>query len=394
MRISASRNRGDSAHVWVLIPAVRRGYEADIFLSLRAALAEASPVDVCWSFDPDDLLARRGLAGGKGVGVIVGHWPRATLQQLERVPCAVSDLMHLYETTGGAQALPALWRAYAPDDFEIGRMIARHFIERRLTRFACVNPYAARTSRWAAMRMAGFLAETGEAGSSAIRAAAQQPEKLREWLGRLPKPAGVFCVTDKESALAAEACRRTGISVPGQIALAGVNNDPAWVEATSPTLSSVVLPAHEIGQALAKAVLGRLKTGAWPTREPPLIPPRVLLARASTDTLAVTDARVRAAVAFLRARSGIGIGVEDLCRAAGLNRRSLEILFRKHLGQSPYAILQGARLERAWDLVNGGALPITEIASQCNLPIDRFGALFRKRFGLRPLALRLSRRSV
>jgi transcriptional regulator GlxA family with amidase domain len=171
-----------------------------------------------------------------------------------------------------------------------------------------------------------------------------------------------------------------------------VNNDPVWVESTSPALTSVMLPARDIGLALARAVSTRLRTLGWPLDDLTLLAPKALLARASTSTLAIKDPRVLAAVTFIRANEGLGICVGDVCSAVGINRRSLELLFRNHLGHAPYASIQAARLEKARSLVERTTLPVTEIASHCHLPVDRFGALFRKHYGTLPLTLRRAER--
>lgn len=391
---SRPRLRPAREKFWVLLPAVRRGYENEVFLGVRAGLAESPNVELAWSLDPDDLLARWGQAGHSGVGVIIGHWKPTTLRKLERLPCAVADFSHRYTPTGGTTPLPSRWRAYAPDDIGIGRMLAHHFAERRLACTGCINPYPAKSNTWAAMRIQGFCAEAGEKSVAKFLFPNQRPEKLRAWLCRLPKPAGVFCVTDKEAAQAAELCRQNGLAVPEQVALAGVNNDPVWVESASPALTSVLLPTHDIGLALARAASTRLRTLHWPLDDVILLAPRTLFSRASTNPLAIKDPRLLAAVTFIRAREGQGIGVDDVCSAVGLNRRSMELLFRKHLGHAPYASIQAARLEKARTLIVHSTLPITEIASHCHLPIDRFGALFRKHYGLLPLTLRREERRL
>lgn len=67
----------------------------------------------------------------------------------------------------------------------------------------------------------------------------------------------VCCVNDLLAIGILRECRRLGIAVPGQIAVAGFGDFP-FSEAFSPALTSVRLPRYAIGKAAGQQILSRL----------------------------------------------------------------------------------------------------------------------------------------
>lgn len=53
----------------------------------------------------------------------------------------------------------------------------------------------------------------------------QQQRGLQKWISSLPKPTGVMCSTDLLAQQFLEACLRSKISVPEEIAVIGADND-------------------------------------------------------------------------------------------------------------------------------------------------------------------------
>jgi LacI family transcriptional regulator len=75
------------------------------------------------------------------------------------------------------------------------------------------------------------------------------------------------------------AAHRLGLAVPGDIAVAGFDDLP-YSQVTAPSLTSVALPAEELGRAAAQR-LAAVLTGDGDGAAAPLLPSR-LAARAST----------------------------------------------------------------------------------------------------------------
>ena len=64
-------------------------------------------------------------------------------------------------------------------------------------------------------------------------------ERIAKALTRLPRPCGVFAVTDMIGATAVSAAVRIGAKIPEDFAIISVDDDPEICESCSPTLSSV-----------------------------------------------------------------------------------------------------------------------------------------------------------
>ena len=65
------------------------------------------------------------------------------------------------------------------------------------------------------------------------------PAATTRWLKRLPKPCAVFASCDDKAWEIIQLCRDAGLSVPEDVAVLGVNDDPALCEGSDPRISSV-----------------------------------------------------------------------------------------------------------------------------------------------------------
>ena len=122
------------------------------------------------------------------------------------------------------------------DDRAIGQVGARYLRARGAFRSYAFVPTEAKTS-WSTYRQRGFRLELASHGivPATFRNGRQD---LLAWLRALPKPAAVMAANDKLGVQIVECCRRLRLSVPGQVAVLGVDNDELFCNATSPTLSA------------------------------------------------------------------------------------------------------------------------------------------------------------
>jgi AraC family transcriptional regulator, regulatory protein of adaptative response / DNA-3-methyladenine glycosylase II len=83
------------------------------------------------------------------------------------------------------------------------------------------------------------------------------------------------------------------------------------------------------------------------------------------------------------------LSIEKLAEQLGVGTRHLRRLFLQHLGAAPLAVLQTRRLHFAKQLIDGTAMPFTEVALASGFgSIRRFNAAFRKTWDRTPSALR------
>jgi AraC-like DNA-binding protein len=104
--------------------------------------------------------------------------------------------------------------------------------------------------------------------------------------------------------------------------------------------------------------------------------------------LAASPKAVRRAVAYLEEHALDVVTVPDVAAAARISVRSLQSLFRRHLGVSPVEHLHAIRLEAAHhDLVTGSVEDATvrAVAERWGFANSgRFARLYQERFGERP----------
>ena len=91
------------------------------------------------------------------------------------------------------------------------------------------------------------------------------------------------------------------------------------------------------------------------------MPPRGVVARASTDVLATADQRLIQAVRFIRAHACGPLRTSDVLRAAHMSRAALEPRFKATLGRTIHQEIQRVRLLRVQELFSSNA-PLKQIA--------------------------------
>jgi LacI family transcriptional regulator len=79
------------------------------------------------------------------------------------------------------------------------------------------------------------------------------------------KPDAIVAATDSMAAAALKACELSGLRVPSDLVLAGFNAFDVCRH-TSPTITTVVSPAFEMGRRAGELLIERLRTGAFSKR--------------------------------------------------------------------------------------------------------------------------------
>ncbi len=276
-----------------------------------------------------------------------------------------------------------------------GRMAAEHLLERGFRHYAYVGA-AGRV--WSGRRQESFCSRIREASLEprvyrlprSRHAAAWEHEQpaLADWLLALPRPVGVMACNDDRGREVLEACRVAGIRVPEEVAVVGVDNDELLCELADPPLSSVALNA-EAGGYRAAALLDRMMRGQSRKPQRLLVEPMHVVARRSTDIVALDDPEVAAAVHFIQDHATEPIAVSDIVAAVMISRRALELRFQKAIGRSLHAEIRRVRLERATRLLVETDLPITRVAEASGFgQASYLSQVFCQSFGSTPARYR------
>jgi LacI family transcriptional regulator len=288
------------------------------------------------------------------------------------------------------------------DHREVGRMAARHLVERGLKQLAF---FGYPNYEFSVDRETGFAEVARESGipvSSFLERTRRVEDptglwkwnkSLQDWLGDLDKPVGILASHDTQAAQVAEYCRQLGFRVPDDVAIVGVDDDDLLCELARPSLSSVALPGERIGYEAAR-VLDQLLRGEAPAERALVLRPPGVVVRQSSNLMSVGDAEVAAAVRFIHDHAHEPLKVADVLKAVPVARRLLERRFRKWLQRSILDEIRRVHVERAKTLLAGTELSMSQIARQAGFYDSRhLSLLFRASTGMTPTSYRSGFRS-
>jgi len=334
------------------------------------------------------------LAGWRGEGIIVRVETPAIadvlcqIRKQQKTPCV---------DVSAARLLPGI-PYVETDDEAIGQSAAAHFAERDFRHYGFLGD---ERFRWSQNRCRAFIAALQDRGyavnvfSGVERrrgrrrslSGGDQPdedEAIEEWLRVLPKPAAVFACYDIRGRQVLEACRRSGIAVPDQVAVLGVDNDDLLCGLASPPLSSIIPDAVGAGR-LAASLLERLMQGERLEREEWLLPPLGIATRQSTDVLAIDDNLVVSAVRIIREHACRGMKVANLVARLNTTRRVLEHRFVQRIGHTPHEEIVRVQFRRVEQLLRETDLPLATIAAKCGFHHPEYMTVaFTRRYGMPP----------
>lgn len=302
---------------------------------------------------------------------------------------------------------PAKTAVVCLDDTAAGRVAADHLLDCRLERFGFYGHHPSAASNTSRDRLAGFQSRLAERKFTCEITPIGYPDErdrlkrshwptLTRWLRELPKPIGIFCYDDTAAHDLAAACLKANIAVPERIAIIGVNNDELACESAWPPLSSVEGEFSRVGYRAAE-LLDRLMRGETLSPEERLtrLPPLGVVARQSTDVLAVDDPNLANALRFIREHACDPCTVRDVLAEVPVNRRWLERQFILKLGRSPHDEISRVRMERACRLMLNPALSLNDIAEHCGFSaISSFNRAFTDAIGTTPSRYRRQARAT
>lgn len=213
---------------------------------------------------------------------------------------------------------------------------------------------------------------------------------LENWLASLELPCGIFAANDEMGDHVLRAARNSGIAVPEQMIVIGVDDDELLCESTEPALSSVSPEFEKSGYLAAELLDRRL---ADPKLKPCIVPfgDGQVAIRGSMRMLKQSDYTSLKAVEYIRLHACDGIGVPDVVRHMGLSRRTAEIRFSRFVGHSILAEIEKVRFRAACKLIEEPLVQLDQVHATVGYGSARsLRELFYRQCGLSPSAWRVN----
>ena len=274
------------------------------------------------------------------------------------------------------------------DNTAIGTFAAEYFLS--LGRFASFGYVGMNDDpAWSRMRGEGFQnALAAENGADRYRSAFPEgsdgdAKNLAAWIRARPKPTALFAACDRRAIAVLEACRESGVAVPSQAVVLGVDDDRLLCDFASPPLTSVAPDHKEEGRTTARALEQLMAGHVDKVPKGMLITDKRIVERESTRPVAPVTALLRRAADFIAENAARNIGASDVARHLGVSRSLLDLRFREQRGETVAAAITTVRLDEVKRRLRKTRQSIRSIAKECGFSsANHLRNLFRRHFGV------------
>ena len=317
----------------------------------------------------------------KPIGIIAecaGGVPELSKKTVGKIP-----LVYLDEDPDGEKGRELYVNS---DNRQVGEVAAKELLSLDLPYYGFVGWQEPRF--WSEIRRKAFQSAVLLHGKDCLvfscppkATSAERTRLLNAWLKNLPKPCGVFAVHDPVAEEVLQQAVVQGISVPDELAVVGVDDDPIICERTTPLLTSIGLDFEQGGYLCAQLLDERIKDPKLPSARL-TFGVTTVTRRLSTRRFKQSDRRVTQAIAYIRRTACEGVTVPMVAAVMGLQRRMAEIVFRRETGHSIHDEILDVRLERVESLLRNHRQEISAIASLCGWKSSAaLRAAFQSRYG-------------
>jgi LacI family transcriptional regulator len=207
---------------------------------------------------------------------------------------------------------------------------------------------------------------------------------IAEWLQSLPRPIAVFACNDIRGRQIIDACGPSGLRVPEDVAIIGVDDDEVICELSNPPLSSVQPDTLRLGYEGA-ALLDAMMSGQPVPEETILVPPKGISHRLSSEAAAVDDQEVAAAMQLIREHAFEGVTVQEIVNRLNVSRSTLERRFHSAFCRTPAMEIERIRMSRAKLLLMETRYKLSRIAVMTGYgTASQFATAFKRYTRLTP----------
>ena len=228
-----------------------------------------------------------------------------------------------------------------------------------------------------ALSAAGFIA--GMFDATHFPGRMEDRSALLEWLTFLPRPCGILAACDDAAFEILELCKEAGISVPQEVGVLGVNNDPILCEHAEPRLSSVqpdftregYLAAQLLDRGLAKHRGQTVFVGV-----------KQVVHRESTYPQSNSGRLVQKALAWIERHATSPITTAEIAAHLHVSRSLLDLRFRELQHETVHEAVVRIRLAELKRRLLATRDTIEKITADCGWSnANAAKNLFKRRFG-------------
>ncbi len=273
-------------------------------------------------------------------------------------------------------------------DQAIGNLAARHLMSLGSFRsYAFVD--AGMDVSWSVDRFRGFARTLRRHKQAVMRIsspfAVGSPKDIRflaDSLDALPKPVAVMAAYDNRAMNVLTACSSSGLAVPHQVAVIGVDDDAILCDFSRPTLTSINTQQMKKGEIAAKE-LDRLMRRPHAPAKTVFVPGADVIVRESTAPLAPSANLIDRALRFIEDNAFNGIRARDVATHLKVSRALVDRRFRECAAGTIREAIAKVRLAEVKRLLRETSMPIARITEQCGFADDNYAKrLFRKAEGM------------
>ena len=211
-------------------------------------------------------------------------------------------------------------------------------------------------------------------------------DSIRNFLENAPKPLAVLASYDAVGRVVCMVAERSGLRVPEDVAVLGINN-LAEARTCFPPLSSIDTRLDELGYRAAEQLCRLLAGESIPSQTVISVGP--VVARQSTIRKEPAHGEVDRWIQIIRDRACEGVSIETILDDLHVSRSTLERDISAALGRTPREEMVRARLERAKELLRTTSISVARISDMVGYEVaSNFTAFFRKQTGITPTAFR------
>ena len=188
---------------------------------------------------------------------------------------------------------------------------------------------------------------------------------LAVWLRDIPKPAAIVAAADATADDVIRISESCGISVPRDVAVLGIDDNPVFCRHSEPNISSVHFDGRRAGRLAAQALAEMMDGNPPPQRADLRYSCTPIAKRGSTAATPSIGEIVQKALDYIDANACSGATLDDVVRHCCYSRTLVTMRFRQMTGKSVVQAIRDRKLEEAKRLLRETTLPAEEIATLC-----------------------------